>query len=786
MPLTRSLYFILILLQTTCWVGLSSTALAQEITIEELSVYNKQVEIIEEMLKRKKAHENQVKLWIKQLPVIRSRAAACELHTNENLEKIKADLDILGEPMEWDAPEVIQQRQFLQDKKLKQAKLQASCRLLILRSDDAIRIATELQAELLAAELFVRGPGPMELVRANLAQPDLWFTATWEFLTRHSGFDKLTISQHVALFLLTFAGLSLGWRLRQKVYTYLHAQKPAMRFSVRFIRANLSVFGYYLPHLLTTSIIALYLFLIFGAVKPLPFISIVAYGLPVLFLLVSVIQLFLHPRPPAQFYLPIPTEVSKAIAKRLQILVLLLFIGYLLFITLLAQSLPEHPLLLARSIFAAVLVLNLIWVVWLLGRIPNFPSVIGPRISLSLIFIGILIAELMGYRNLSQFVLLAILGSIFAYGIAWVINSLLRELFDGLDEGRHRWQRWIHRLMGLEASEHIPGMTWMRFISSTILWLTFGLVILQIWGLSETGMQKIHSFTVDGFTVGSLKIIPEKIILGLAALAILLTFNSWLKRALERSWLPKTRMDRGAREAMVTMSGYTGTAVSALIALSIAGMEFGNLAIIAGALSVGIGFGLQNIVNNFVSGLILLFERPVKTGDWIVTGSTEGYVKKISIRSTQIETFDKADVIVPNSELISAQVTNWMLYDVQGRIRVPVGVAYGSDTQLVKKLLLQVAQDHKMVITRKKELQPAVLFLGFGDSSLNFELRCFIKNIDRRLGVMSDLNFAIDAAFREHGVEIPFPQRDLHVRSWRKEAADDSQPPKPPEADDGA
>ena len=189
-------------------------------------------------------------------------------------------------------------------------------------------------------------------------------------------------------------------------------------------------------------------------------------------------------------------------------------------------------------------------------------------------------------------------------------------------------------------------------------------------------------------------------------------------------------MERGAREAVATISGYLGVALALFVSLSITGVEFGKLAIIAGALSVGIGFGLQNIVNNFVSGLILLFERPIKTGDWIVVGNTEGYVKKISIRSTQIQTFDQADVIVPNSDLISGQVTNWMLRDARGRIRVPIGVAYGSDTALVEKLLLEVAHKHPLVITSSIAPEPKVLFIDFGDSALMFELRVFIVNID--------------------------------------------------------
>jgi len=221
----------------------------------------------------------------------------------------------------------------------------------------------------------------------------------------------------------------------------------------------------------------------------------------------------------------------------------------------------------------------------------------------------------------------------------------------------------------------------------------------------------------------------------------------------------------------VTMSGYGLMIAAGLIALAIAGVTFQNLALIAGALSVGIGFGLQNIVNNFVSGLILLFERPIRTGDWIIVNNIEGYVRRISIRSTQIQTFDRADVIVPNSDLISNSVTNLMLRDRFGRLRVPVGVAYGSDTQRVKESLLEVARAHPQVVQGSSIVaDPYVLFLSFGDSALNFELRAFVRDVGQRLTVLSDLNFAIDAAFREAGIEIPFPQRDLHIIRHRPPA----------------
>jgi small-conductance mechanosensitive channel len=235
---------------------------------------------------------------------------------------------------------------------------------------------------------------------------------------------------------------------------------------------------------------------------------------------------------------------------------------------------------------------------------------------------------------------------------------------------------------------------------------------------------------------------------------------------MRKRWLNLLPISSSGRDTLLTLTGYLVYTVAILIALGMMGMDYTKLALIAGALSVGIGFGLQNIVSNFISGLILLFERPIRIGDWVVVGGIEGYVRKINIRATVIETFDMAEIIVPNSEFISGQVTNWTLASMVGRVVVPVGVAYGSNTEQVRDILLDVARSHPEVVNNASAPEPSVVFREFGDSSLNFQLRCFLVNVDRRLRVLSDLNFAIDKAFREAGIEIPFPQRDLHVKDW--------------------
>ena len=267
--------------------------------------------------------------------------------------------------------------------------------------------------------------------------------------------------------------------------------------------------------------------------------------------------------------------------------------------------------------------------------------------------------------------------------------------------------------------------------------------------------------TFSAFKMGekeiSLLLIAEVVVL----LAVAFLVSRGLRKAL-KARLAKTRLDEGVQYAILRLVHYSIIAVVFYQAIMMIGINLRGLAFFVGILSVGIGFGLQNIVSNFVSGLILLFERPIKPGDMINVGDTEGRVQEIKMRATTIVTLDNVSVIVPNSQFISNEVINWSHRDPKVRIHIPVGVAYGSDVRLVMELLLKVAEDHPEVID---EPAPRVWFVGFGNSSLDFELLVWIVRPLLRWQVLSDLNYAIDDAFRQHGVTIPFPQRDLHLRS---------------------
>ena len=235
-----------------------------------------------------------------------------------------------------------------------------------------------------------------------------------------------------------------------------------------------------------------------------------------------------------------------------------------------------------------------------------------------------------------------------------------------------------------------------------------------------------------------------------------------LRRWLGQKVLPNTRLDAGVRHSIALAAGYAGVTIAIVTALGTLGISLTSLGLVAGALSVGIGFGLRTLVENFVAGLLLLMERPIKVGDWIVIDGHQGTVKEISVRSTEIETFDRAAVILPNSLLIGQPVMNWTHKNRLARVVITVGVAYGSDTRKVCDLLLGCAAKTAHVV---RTPEPVVAFTGFGDSSLDFELRCIVADTDHLIATRTALNLAIDDALRAAGIEIPFPQRDVNLKA---------------------
>ncbi len=303
---------------------------------------------------------------------------------------------------------------------------------------------------------------------------------------------------------------------------------------------------------------------------------------------------------------------------------------------------------------------------------------------------------------------------------------------------------------------------WLSLAVDAILLLAVLPVAARIAGVEWLEIVDWAKQAFFGFKVGNLTISIASITFAIVIFMILLFGTKVIQNVLSYKILPKTRIDVSARQSVTQVLGYAGLIIALLAGIAALGFDLTNLALIAGALSVGIGFGLQSIVSNFVSGLILLFERPIKVGDWIITNSGQGIVKKISVRSTEIETFERTTIIVPNSELISSSVKNWTHTDRCGRLNISVGVSYSSDPHRVKEILLSCVADNSRVLTSP---EPTVHFREFGDNSLIFDLRFFIQNISDVILMETEMRLLIWDKLKADNIEISFPQRDLHIRS---------------------
>ena len=290
--------------------------------------------------------------------------------------------------------------------------------------------------------------------------------------------------------------------------------------------------------------------------------------------------------------------------------------------------------------------------------------------------------------------------------------------------------------------------------------------------MNET-LQTIKQFCVKvwntelfaSVTIGS-------ILLLLILFASVIIIERIVQKQLIRRFLSRTKLQSSLQFGLSRIIGYTLIAVGFYVAFQLVGVDLSSLAIIAVSLGVGVGFGLQNIINNFVSGIIILAERPISIGDRIEVAGVAGRVTKMQLRSTTVVTNDNITMIVPNADFISNTVTNWSHGDPKVRIRVPVGVAYGSDLKLLQQLLLEAAGEHPKAL---RDPSPVVLFNEFGDNSLNFELGVWTQEMTAApIHFTSEMNFIIEQKLRENDIEIPFPQRDLHVRSGLPAAAEAS------------
>jgi len=433
----------------------------------------------------------------------------------------------------------------------------------------------------------------------------------------------------------------------------------------------------------------------------------------------------------------------------------------LLVTSLMRMVVFPRPLL--RLIVTIIALTGIFFCFWESCHKKNYEG--APLIVLSLrvgtlILFAVLVAEILGYAGFSLYLMNSFLMTVFAVLNIWMLYLVVSGFFELV----------LYKLPFPFVRKNADVIfRRLKPLLTVFFFILFCLSALVIWKVYTTKGEALQHIFSIGLQIGNMNVTVEVIVS-----AILVLYGSFLiswaiQAVLLQEILPRRKMELGSQLSVSRLVHYGIVFVGFLITLRVLGFGLTNLTIIGGALGVGVGFGLQAIVNNFASGLILLFERPIKMGDTIQIGDEMAIVKHLGLRATVVQTLDNAEIVVPNSDLVTSKVTNWTLASRRVRVRIQVGVAYGSDIDKVREILLRCAKENDKVL---KYPEPQALFLSFGDSSLNFELRVWIDEFMDSTGeVQSELNRTINEAFREAGIEIPFPQSDLHLRSVDEAAA---------------
>ncbi|MGB8274258.1 MAG: DUF3772 domain-containing protein [Alphaproteobacteria bacterium] len=705
-------------------------------------------------------------------------------------------LQSLGEPPKEEeppeSPEVAKQRDELKTQlalyegRMKQADLVAT------QAGDLLGVSLTARRAKLAEHLLVRGPSPL--------LPSVWAAAVPQAVTTFVALATVPLQwlasgavavQGVYSLAILAAGLLLavviGWPLRKWLVRRLGRTEGIEEPSYlrRMIAAVVEgVARGMLPALAVAAVYVTLVSLEMFTETFAPVATGACVALVFFIMVTSLSRAALAPDTPAWQLAPLSPENARAISHTITVLAAVAAV-----IIFFRQSVDEAEIgvelrvvfnLVTNSMVAAGLMVLLRPRLWRRAEAPGEGEAVEEgaparpellkmrehawpllRLALALVSVTIPIAALLGYYRLSAYLTSNVVWTGALIGSLWLARELLREVVEEMLTGDERLAPMVRRTLTLSERGARVAQFWTLFGINLVLVAAGIAAALPIWGMTWRDLSGWLQSSAIGLDIERLTFSLGDIFVALLVFIGILVVTRWLQRALEERILPQTRLDAGVRHSLKAVVGYIGLIIAVVAAVSSLGLDLTSLALVAGALSVGIGFGLQAIVSNFMSGLILLIERPVKVGDWVRVGQNEGYVKRISVRATEIETLQRASVIIPNSEILSTAVVNLTHKDRAGRIDIPVGVAYGSETEKVREVLLKCAASHPKVA---KWPRPQVIFRNFGDSALEFELRIHLDDIMPYWTVSSEIRFAIDKAFREAGIQIPFPQRDLHIR----------------------
>lgn len=447
---------------------------------------------------------------------------------------------------------------------------------------------------------------------------------------------------------------------------------------------------------------------------------------------------------------------------RIVILVYFVLLCYLTQVVFTDQNFEASLYNLCSIVYITILNGLTAWLLWVHAyRFKAYSTRIYLKSLLVTFFFANTLIVFFGYIALSQFLVYGLLLTVLLCNATYFFVKAVGSVIHGIQNRQLFFAQKMLEILGVKPRRNLSELLLIQFSIYLMVLASFLLSLFKIWQIPENYIYNMETVFIDGFNFSSVSISLLSLIYAL----LIFSFLSLLGRAISTRISKKHHFSEHDRQsAIASIVSYISFCVATIAALIVLGINFTGLAIIVGALSVGIGLGLQTIVNNFVSGLILLIEKPIKSGDRILVNGIEGFVRKVRIRSTQIMTLSKEDVMIPNSDLITYPVTNFMFRNNIWRVTVKVGVAYGSDTELVKNTLMEVALNHEPIL-KDAPHEPSVLFKEFGDSSLLFELWCVIPDVNKKYFISSELHFKIAEAFQQRGITIAFPQRDIHIKT---------------------
>jgi potassium-dependent mechanosensitive channel len=671
-----------------------------------------------------------------------------------------------GAPPE--SPAVAEERQKLAQTRGEVDAALKETRLLSVRADDVAARINESRRELFSRALFQRTPGVLdqafwtETARALQTewQGFAFMLRSWgEYARRHGGLSGAAVS-FVSFLIIGLIFFAVGYAWRRRLARDVEPDRTQRRLA-----RTLAGLGVLVRHAVITPLC------VFVAVKVLdgnglllPIIADLGTGLAVAVAVASfgygIAQAVLAPAASYRRLVNADDLQARRLASYLTWSARILGVAIFLNIMHKAVGAPLSSTVATSAILSGLIGLLTLY---LLLRLPPAETSAGLRWVRFLAWVlvaAIAAALVMGFVGFSAFlagrtIVLLMMAGAFHLGTR-LIDAVVS---DSLNADSERGRR-MAATFGLSSRGLELVATLLAALFKICLALLAIFPVLGPWGIFAADFFEVVQNAVFGFRIGDISISLNTIVSAVVLLLLGFAATRFVQRWLERRFLPRTGLDPGLQNSVSVLFGYAGVIIALIFALSALGIDLQKIALIAGALSVGIGFGLQSVVSNFVCGIILLAERPIRVGDWVLVKNEEGYVRRISVRATEIETFDRASVIVPNQDFITGVVKNMTHGNPMGRIIVKLGVGYDSDMDRVRDMLIEIAQAHPQVM---RSPPPTVLFIGFGVIALDVELRCFVTNVQNAVITRSDLNFAILRRFREVGIGIPTNPADLKL-----------------------